>query len=203
MTIPVVLIHGYMATPALLTPMKVRLEQRGFLCRTVDLSPFAIQDVRELAAQLAMNVDRILREEGAERVDLVGVSQGGFIALHYMQALDGAKTARRFASVGTPFGGTWVAAVGLPLLGGISKGIWQVLPNSKFLEDMRAQGLPEGVPGLTIAQAGDPVAPPERSELKGARSIVLDGGFNPIAHQKLVLGSASVDAMAEFFSEAE
>ena len=49
---PVILVHGFLASPNLLRPMKHRLEKRGHTVYLANLSPLCIQDIRRLAREL-------------------------------------------------------------------------------------------------------------------------------------------------------
>ena len=125
MSPPVVLVHGFLASPLLMTPLRARLEG-GRPVVTPELSPLAIQDVRTLARQLDLAVDRGRMQHDVEQIDLVGVSQGGIIALWWAHHMGGWERLRRLVLVGAPVRGTWAAFAALPLLGAVSSGVWQL-----------------------------------------------------------------------------
>ena len=196
---PVVLVHGFLSTAELMAPLVARLASRGFDVHQPRLSPLCIQDVRKLSGQLARDVDRVLERSGAPRCALVGVSQGGIIALHYLKRGLGASKVTRLVAVASPFSGTWAPIAGLvgaPLLGWASRGLWQVIPGSALLTDLRDAPMPEGVAVTTIAVEGDLVAPPSRCRLDGARHVTVPG-VPLLAHQWIVLSPAVVDAVTE------
>ena len=195
-TRPVILVHGYLAMPHLLLPMKWALAGYDVESHLARLSPLCIGDVRKLAAQVGHNVDRIREETGAEKVDLVGVSLGGFAALHYLTNLDGAKKVGRFVAVASPFHGTWFALLGVAALGAVSKGAWQCLPTSSLVRGMVAGGAP-AVPSTSIGLAHDPVAPASRCQLAGARFVHLNGVPHPLVHQSIGFDPRVVRAVAE------
>ena len=190
------LVHGFLATPPLMTPLRRHLVRAGHDVHHPALSPFAIQDVRQLASELDLSVDRVRWRLGVDRVDLVGVSQGGIIGLWWAHHLDGWSRVRRFVGVGAPFRGTWAAVVGLGPLGWWSPGIWQLVPGSSFLEDL-GRPLPDGAAVTTIALDGDPVCPEDRCSLDGARHRVLPGSAGPLTHQWLALSPTVADAVVE------
>lgn len=183
---PVVLVHGFLATPALMEPLRRRLARSGRDVRTVTLAPLAIQDVRGLARQLDANVERLREELGAERVDVVGVSLGGVLALWWAHHLGGWARVRRCVLVGSPVRGTWAAAAGLPVLGLVSEGIWQLLPRGALVREL-ARPLPPGADVTTLSLGGDLVCPPARCRLDGARNVVVPMPRSPLTHQWLVL----------------
>ncbi len=182
---PVVLVHGYLCPKWFMAPLQWRLRGAGYSAHLVDLSPLAFRDVEVLARQLGDNVDRIRASTGAARVTLVGVSLGGFVALHYVKALGGAPYVRRIVMLGAPVHGTWFALAGVPLLGAVSRPVWQSLPSSSFLAALREGGSP--VPTITMAIPGDVVAPPDRCRLDGAEEVLLRPTRFPAAHQWLVI----------------
>jgi pimeloyl-ACP methyl ester carboxylesterase len=189
---PVVLVHGFLATPALMLPLRRRLARSGRDVRTVTLAPLAIQEVRGLARQLDANVERLRDETGAARVDVVGVSLGGVLALWWAHHLGGWERLRRCVLVGSPVRGTWAAALGLPLLGLVSEGIWQLHPRASLVREL-ARPLPAGADVTTLALAGDLVCPPARCRLDGAENLVVPTPRTPLTHQWLVLSRRVAD----------
>lgn len=193
---PVILVHGFLASPNLLRPMKHRLEKRGHTVYLANLSPLCIQDIRRLARELSETVERVCFVEDVDCVDMVGVSLGGLIALYYQQAIAEQPRLRRLVAVGTPFLGTDFPRPFLPLLGRLSQGVWQVLPDAQLLAEMREQGIPAGTVVTSIAMEGDTVSPPDACRLPGASCIVLPGRKTPINHQLLVASSATFEGVA-------
>ncbi len=111
-------------------PLRRRLEASGLRVRSPRLSPLVIGDVRTLAHQLDAAVDQLLHETHIPRVDVVGASQGGILALWWAHHIGGWSRLRRLVLLGAPVQGTWAATAGLPVLGAISRGIWQMLPGA-------------------------------------------------------------------------
>lgn len=192
---PVVLVHGFLASPALMIPMRERLQRRGFRVSLVSLPPLAIQDIERLTDALAWNVERVLRRTGATHVDLVGVSLGGLLALRYAQRAAHLAQVRRIVAVGSPFGGSVLATVATPLLRWVSAGVGQVRPGSSTLTALREGGVPEGVTLTSIAMRGDLVATPAQCDLPGATLVELPGVATPLTHQWLVISPRAVDAI--------
>lgn len=184
--VPVVLVHGFMASPLLLRPMKRQLEKLGFVVYLVQLSPLSIQDIRSLAAQLGENIERVCWVEDVEEVDVVGVSLGGLTALYYQHFIASRRRLRRFIGLGSPFQGTDFARSWLPTVGKVSPGIWQVLPDAELIAQLAEAGIPEGVTATSISMRGDQVSPPDSCQLPGAHNITLKGFPSPVTHQLLV-----------------
>ncbi len=199
---PVVLVHGFLSTPRMLWPLKWRLERAGHQVFSTDLSPLAIQDVRRLADQLDRCIERTRRVSGADQVDLVGVSQGGIIALWWLHHRDGWRRVHRFVAVGAPVRGTWAAAVGVPLFGAISRGVWQMLPGTPLVEELVRHPLPEGADVVTLSLDGDPVCPPDRCRLDGARNVIFQGPPGPLKHQWLIFSRPVADELRDALATA-
>jgi triacylglycerol lipase len=201
-SVPTLLVHGYLASPTTMLPLKWRLQRRGIeRVYLTPLSVLCIQDVTTLAKQLADRVDAIRAETGAERVDIVGVSQGGYIGLWYVKKLGGAAHVRHFVALGCPFHGTWFGLAGVVLgLGWISKGLWQTFPSSRFLTALHADPLPAGFEMTTVAIPGDWVAPPESCKVEGAELRMAPTTRSPLPHQALILSAGCADITAELLT---
>lgn len=192
---PVMLVHGFLATPTLMRPMRAALARAGHDVHTPALSPLAIQDVRTLAGELDLAIDKVLWATGEKKLDVVGVSQGGIIALWWAQAQGGWERVDRMVAVGAPFRGTWAAAAGAVALGLWSRGIWQLVPGAPFLEGLGP--VPPGATMTTVAVAGDPVCPPDRCTVAGADHRVVALPFGPLNHQWMALSPRVAQTVAD------
>ena len=183
---PVLLVHGFLATPTVMWPLRRRLRAAGADVHTPSLSPLVIQDVRRLAQQLDASVEAVRRRTGADVVDVVGASQGGILALWWAQHLAGWTRTRRLVMLGSPVQGTWFALAALPVLGLVARGAWQMLPGSALLDELETP-LPPGAEVITVAMEGDPMAPPARCHVPGADNRVVGPGVGPLTHQWMML----------------
>ncbi len=185
--VPVILVHGYLASRALMLPMRWRLQRLGLDAHTVD-SPFLnLTDVHACTRKMADEVDRVLRACGARQCDLVGVSLGGLMALQYVKHLDGAPKVRKLIAIGTPFAGTWASVPAVATLGLISRAAWQTLPSSDYVQELAQGDLPAGVECHSIFASQDPVAPAHSCRLEGATNIEVEPRLKPLNHQGLIL----------------
>ncbi|MFE6281470.1 esterase/lipase family protein [Streptomyces sp. NPDC057877] len=103
---PVVLVHGtfgnrgYTWTSA--TPL---LRDNGYRVFRLDygqhLNPviFGLNDIRQSAQQLSDFVDEVLSRTGAQKVDLVGFSQGGMMPRWFIGALGGAPKVHNYVGI--------------------------------------------------------------------------------------------------------
>lgn len=185
--VPVILVHGYLASRTLMLPMKWRLQRLGLDAHTVD-SPFLnLTDVHDCARKMADEVERILQTCGARQCDLVGVSLGGFMALQYVKHMGGAPRVRKLIAIGTPVAGTWASVPAVAALGLISRAAWQTLPRSDYIQELAAGDLPASVDCHSIFASQDPVAPAHSCRLEGATNIEVAPRLKPLTHQGLVL----------------
>ena len=193
----VLLVHGFLSTRSSMLPLAWQLRRRGHRVYRATLSPLCVQDVRRLAVEVGRSVADARRRAGGEKIDVVGVSQGGLAALYHLRRLGGVDDVRRLVTLGTPFAGTWFAAAGVPALGLLSRGVWQSLPDSDLVRELAAAGPAQGEDVVSIAREGDTVAPPARCRLEGARHVVLPGTRVPGTHQTLgfhPIAAAAADA---------
>ncbi len=195
--VPVILVHGYLASRTLMLPMKWRLQRHGLDAHTVN-SPFLnLTDVHDCTRKMADEVERVLRTCGARRCDLVGVSLGGFMALQYVKHMGGAPNVRTLIAIGTPFAGTWASVPAVATLGLISRAAWQTLPGSAYLKELAAGDLPAGVDCHSIFASQDPVAPAHSCRLEGATNTEVAPRMKPLNHQGLILHPEVTRIVAE------
>lgn len=198
---PVMLAHGFMGTRGTMIPLTQRFQSDGRVVFSYHHGTFQLRSLRASAQQLVEHLARLERELGVLRVDMVGFSMGGLIALHAIKFMQAQRWIRRVALLGSPTSGTWVGLAGVGTVGLVSPSVWQVLPASPFLRDLRDAPMPEGVRVRQISAADDVFCPlPEL--LKGVDKerdyVVLPGG-----HSSLVVSRPFYAKLREFFDEPE
>lgn len=198
---PVVLAHGFMGTRGTMIPLTQRFQSDGRVVFSYHHGTFQLRSLRASAQQLVEHLGRLERELGVQRVDLVGFSMGGLIALHALKFLQAQRWIRRLALLGSPTSGTWVGLAGVGTVGLVCPSVWQVLPTSPFLRDLRDAPMPPGVRVRQISAAEDAFCPlPEL--LKGVDKerdyVVLPGG-----HSSLVVTRPFYNELRTFFDEPE
>lgn len=169
---PVVLVHGLGANMAenwaVISPL---LAEHGYCVFALTYGralPFVdiggVIPMERSAEELAAFVDRVLAATGAERVDLVGHSEGTLMPQYYLQFLDGARRVQRYVAVTPLYDGTNLLGLGdLSLLadelglyrpaaaavGLVCGSCPQFLTGSDYLRRMHAQPGGPAVPGVT------------------------------------------------------
>ncbi|WP_139061847.1 esterase/lipase family protein [Tsukamurella pulmonis] len=154
----------------------------------------ALGDVREGGRKLADKVRAVLAETGAQKVDLVGHSQGGGIMpAYYVNVLGGARYVDKFVGISPSNHGTTLSTVALlqPTLGPIGPGVMKLLGvvapalsqqaiGSEVAKEVYAGGdTRPGVTYTTIVTVHDQVVTPyPRQYLKGQKvtNITLQEG---------------------------
>jgi pimeloyl-ACP methyl ester carboxylesterase len=107
---------------------------------------------------------------------------GGLIGLYFVKKLGGHARVRRLVLMGTPVRGTWIALAGVATLGLWSTSSWQLLPRSRFLDELAQGPLPPETEIYTLAAARDWVVPLRTTRLRGAAAVTV-----PLGHSSLVV----------------
>jgi triacylglycerol esterase/lipase EstA (alpha/beta hydrolase family) len=198
---PVVLVHGLSANQAnnwgYLAP---QLAGSGYCVFSLTYGVTGPPTVGGLAPmersaqELAAFVDRVRDETGAEKVDIVGHSEGSLMPDYYVKFLGGDEAVERYVGMTPLWDGTEAAGLALldrtgqqfgldpvlrasldPLCGSCR----QFLPGSEFLEKINADGGP-AVDGVTytmiLTRYDELVVPYTSGLLDGATNIVLQDG---------------------------
>src|SRR5688572_31872625 len=84
--------------------------------------------------------------------------------------------------MGTPVRRTCSALAGVMTLGLLSTSSWQLLPRSRFLDELAQGPIPPGVEVSTIAAARDWVVPLATTRVQGANAMTV-----PLGHSSLVV----------------
>jgi pimeloyl-ACP methyl ester carboxylesterase len=179
---PVLIIHGFLGTRGSMYMLERRLVQDGFVCVSFNLGTFNVRDIRRSSFLIHRKIERILAQTPSQRIDIIGHSMGGLIGLYYVKKLGGHTRVRKLIMMGTPIRGTWAALAGVLTLGLWSTSSWQLLPRSRFLDELAQGPLPPNVEFHTIAAARDWVVPLPTTRIAGANAMTV-----PLGHSSLVV----------------
>ena len=161
----VLLLHGFFQTRNVWEVMEDRLRYDGYGVFSFDLGGlFARFNTRrpgELAEMIAEKIDRICLRTGLKSFHIVGHSKGGLIAREYVQHFGGTERVKSVITLGSPHHGTPTAAIGFTLMGAgvLSRSPWDLLPNSKFVQRLKADVFPPTVPLVSVYSRHDVVCP--------------------------------------------
>ncbi|MEO7732003.1 MAG: alpha/beta fold hydrolase [Kofleriaceae bacterium] len=179
---PVLIIHGFLGTRGSMYLLERRLVDDGFVVVSFNLGTLNVRDIRRSAFLIHRKIERILAQTPSQRIDIIGHSMGGLIGLYYVKKLGGHARVRKLIMMGTPVRGTWAALMGVVTLGLWSTSSWQLLPRSRFLDELAQGPVPPGVDVHTIAAARDWVVPLPTTKVDGASSTTV-----PLGHSSLVV----------------
>ncbi len=179
---PVLIIHGFLGTRGSMYMLERRLVDDGFVVVSFNLGTLNLRDIRRSAFLIHRKIERILAQTPSQRIDIIGHSMGGLIGLYYVKKLGGHTRVRKLLMMGTPVRGTWAALAGVVTLGLWSTSSWQLLPRSRFLDELAQGPIPPGVDVYTIAAARDWVVPLGTTRISGATSSTV-----PLGHSSLVV----------------
>lgn len=179
---PVLIIHGFLGTRGSMYTLERRLVDDGFVCVSFNLGTLNVRDIRRSAFLIHRKIERILAQTPSQKIDIIGHSMGGLIGLYYVKKLGGHSRVRKLIMLGSPVHGTWTALAGVATLGLWSTSSWQLLPRSRFLDELHQGPLPPGVDVSTIAAARDWVVPLPTTRLQGASAVTV-----PLGHSSLVV----------------
>jgi pimeloyl-ACP methyl ester carboxylesterase len=160
---PVVLLHGFGVTSAVLRPLEARIRRTtGRPCVRLRLGcrlPLHLGDVRRSARRAERALERLARGAAFPRVDVIGHSLGGLVATYWLKRIDQGRRIRRVITLGTPHRGTPFAALGVLLFGAFSPAVWQMLPGSRLVRELAALPVPEGSELVALGSHDDAVVP--------------------------------------------
>ena len=179
---PVLIIHGFLGTRGSMYMLERRLVTDGFVCVSFNLGTLNVRDIRRSAFLIHRKIERILAQTPSQKIDIIGHSMGGLIGLYYVKKLGGHARVRKLIMMGTPVRGTWAALAGVLTLGLWSTSSWQLLPRSRFLDELAQGPIPPGVEVSTIAAARDWVVPLSTTRVPGTTSMTV-----PLGHSSLVV----------------
>jgi pimeloyl-ACP methyl ester carboxylesterase len=109
---PILLIHGYFHNNSVFYILKRRLYREGWKhVYSINLKTYA-RGIEESAHDISKKVADILKDTGAEKVDIIGHSLGGLCARYYVQALEGEEKIGNCITIGTPHQGSHLAFFG-------------------------------------------------------------------------------------------
>jgi pimeloyl-ACP methyl ester carboxylesterase len=179
---PVLLIHGFLGTRGSMYLLERRLQLDGFVVVSFNIGTLNTRDIRRSAFLIHRKIERLLAQTPWQKIDIIGHSMGGLIGLYYVKKLGGHNRVRKLVMVGTPLHGTWVALLGTAMLGLWSTSSWQLLPRSRFLDELAQGSVPGDVEVHTLAAARDWIVPLGRAHQPGIPHVTV-----PLGHSSLVV----------------
>jgi pimeloyl-ACP methyl ester carboxylesterase len=169
----VLLIPGYGGSTGSLDVLAGRIRDTGKMAIVVKLDGNGTGDLRAQAGVLQGYVDSAVKA-GSGPVTIIGYSAGGVVAWLWDVTYDGAARAARIITLGSPFHGTDLAALGNTFLPGeCPVACQQLVPGSSLLTGL-ADSSASRPPWLSLWTDDDTtVYPPTSAQLDGAVNVPL------------------------------
>ncbi|MET0341551.1 MAG: alpha/beta fold hydrolase [Polyangiales bacterium] len=127
---PVLVVAGMMEDEATIAPLVKVLRGRGFDVSTWVPANLGLNDINVYAGELGKKVAEVVARTGAEKLDLIGHSQGGVTARRYVQLAGEDVPVHTLISMGSPQQGTDYGALASGLA---SAGLFDWAPGAKQL----------------------------------------------------------------------
>jgi pimeloyl-ACP methyl ester carboxylesterase len=197
---PVILAHGFLGTRGTMWPLTKRFQSDGRVVFSWHHGTFQLRSLRASAQRLVEQLRALEDDLGIARVDIVGFSMGGLVALHALKFMQAHRWIRRLALLGVPTDGTWLSIAGVATVGAVSPSVWQCLPTSGFISDLRDAPMPPDVRVRQVSALEDFLCPLPR-RLAGVAEqdyIALPGG-----HSSLVIARPFYAKLREFLDDRE
>jgi triacylglycerol lipase len=181
---PIILLHGLFHNRSCWWWLQRRL-------RRLQLGPVYAMKLphwrgcEDLAGLLAEQIEAVCRQHGVEQVWLVGHSNGGMVARHYLQLGDGARRAAGCVMIGAPHAGSKLAPFAISGMG------LELLPGSPFLRSLAAAPLPPLPMTAIYSRHDNIVIPYESGGLTGVTQIELRG----LGHTAILYHPEAIEAI--------
>ncbi len=160
---PVLLLHGWFSSRRTFDVLEQRLRRDGYGVFSLDLGglrgSFSGRGIDDLADLVRSKIERIYaRYPSLGPLTIVGHSKGGLIAAYYVKRLGGFRRTRAVVTLGTPFRGTPLAYLGLPLAP-LARSLVQMAPGSRFLARLHEGPWPAQVRLASLWSRADGTSP--------------------------------------------
>jgi triacylglycerol esterase/lipase EstA (alpha/beta hydrolase family) len=177
---PVVMIPGIYCNAGIWWWMRRRLAKFGLRTTAINLEPL-LASIEDLAQQLAVHIESVCGDTGADRVILLGHSMGGLVARTYVRRFGAARVAK-VITLATPHHGSELARFA------IGVGGKQLRPGNPWLTSLNeSESAAGGVPLVSLFTWRDNfVAPQDSPMLANATNIGLTG----MGHLSLLFSAA-------------
>jgi len=162
---PVVIVHGTFGdSQNLLQRLTWSIHRAGYCVYALDYGNRATGPIEDSAAQLKAFVDKVLTATGAQRVSLVGHSQGGMMPRYYLKFLGGASKVDDLVGLAPSNHGTSHPLLLTPGLGHLCPSCLQQKTGSAFLTHLNSgDETPGAVSYTNIVTSHDEVVLPYTS----------------------------------------
>ncbi len=193
---PILLIHGYLHHQVawFWFIRLLRKKQPVGPIYMINLFP-AFSSIAKLAEQVKEKVEAIQSETDASQVILIGHSMGGLVASYFCEYLAKPKQVARIITLGSPFKGTWSAALAYGQNGR------EMAPQSPFLVELLDKIHHTAVPYFSVASKIDNLVIPWQSALINEDIPNHNLIFEDYGHLRLLFSPVVVNQIVEWIAE--
>ena len=188
---PIVLVPGFLCNRGYYGQFRRFLQRQGYgQVWAVTLEP-VFGSIEDNARHLGELIEQICAETGADKLVLIGHSMGGVVIRTYLDTQGGAKRVERAIALGSPFGGTVLAAGPR----GLGENLRQMIPGNAWLAELAGhERQPCPVPFTAIWSPHDSIVAPQNgtrvSDIYG-QNIALPG----VGHMEMIVSRPIMQAV--------
>lgn len=113
---PVILLHGTGGTSGHWQELAYELREDGWAVFAPGYGARATNPIQQSAHEVGQYIDAVLQHTGADRVIIVGHSQGGLVGRYWMRYCGGAEKVHHLVSLAVPHHGTTLGGIISPLI---------------------------------------------------------------------------------------
>jgi triacylglycerol lipase len=189
---PIILLHGLFHNRSCWWWLQRRLRRLGPAPVYAMKLPHW-RSCEQLAELLATQVEEVCGRHGVEQVWLVGHSNGGMVARHYLQLDHGARRVAGCIFVAAPHAGSKLAPFAVSGMG------LELLPGSPFLRKLAAAPLPPLPMTAIYSRHDNIVLPYENGRFPGIPQVELQG----MGHTVILYHSEAIEAIVRALRAAQ
>jgi len=172
---PVLLVDGFTPVPMPYFHIRRFYRKHGRTVRLVPYRPADMKDVVTYARHITDEACRLMDDERTDVIDVIGYSMGGVAALYAMKRMGLAEYVRTFVAYCAPFHGSRLTLLSAPT-GLYTRTGRQLAPDSRFLDDLHRDTLPDGPRYVALCGSKDVICSTTQCHLDGAENLQLGTG---------------------------
>jgi triacylglycerol lipase len=197
--VPILLIHGYMQAKSEWVWFKQKLERAPEIGPVYALNLSSrFSSIAQLSENLKLTIQTIKQETQQDKIILIGHSMGGLICSYYGEYLAETGEISKIITLGTPFRGTRMAALGF------GENVKEMSPNSFFLKQLTQRMQHSSISYHCVASMIDNLivpwqaAFPAHNNLPSANKLVLEDH----GHLRLLISPQVVQQVIQWIQKS-
>lgn len=204
---PILLIYGFGANRRVMMVLEERLRRDGFDVFTINLGGlFEIlrtDGIEETASFVNIKLKRLIERYNLPQMAIIGHSEGGIIGRYMIQKLKADEYTHTLITLASPHRGTPFAYLGLIATGFLGRNLWQLTPNSAFINELNNERFPGHVRFCAIYSKDDRLIPypysiPQKENIPDLTTIEVNG----IGHNGFLFYKRPYQQLLKFLKES-